>query len=117
VDYSAALDYPGNGNAANSMDSLSSESFRMESSLGDSTKGGNEGSLQRNDSLDGDRSLANTGRLDSFTVNQPSQSRQRLHFMKYDKHRASARVGLAEEAKLETFLSDDGLEQLAVYCR
>jgi len=40
-----------------------------------------------------------------------------LRLTRFDKQRSSAFVGLSEEAKLEMFLSDDGIEQLSVYCR
>jgi hypothetical protein len=53
----------------------------------------------------------------AFTADSPLRSRQRLHFAKYDKTRSSKVVGLEEESKLDMFLSDDGMEQLSVYCR
>jgi hypothetical protein len=71
-----------------------------------------------------DKSLSNSkesiypiGKIDPiFTADSPL-SRQRLHFARYDKMRSSRMVGLQEEAKLDMFLSDDGMEQLSVYCR
>ena len=51
------------------------------------------------------------------TWDNRGRGRSRYSFASYNKDRASVSVGLSEEAKLEMFLSDDGLEQLAVYCR
>jgi hypothetical protein len=58
------------------------------------------------------------GSLDTdFTADSPPRSMQRLRVAKYDKRSSSKTVGLEEEAKLDMFFSDDGMEQLSVYCR
>ena len=48
---------------------------------------------------------------------RPSARERRKSVAKKDTKRESVRAGLAEETRLDMFFSDDGMEQLAVYCR
>jgi hypothetical protein len=77
---------------------------------GESAREKSESIHYSNESSDGKNALPNT-------MSPDFMSRKRLHFAKFDKEKASQLVGLAEEAKLDMFLSDDGMEQLSVYCR
>jgi hypothetical protein len=81
-----------------------------------------EGSAESEENLSGDLNQSSHSTVDRDTE-KPGKSENSVNddskkATSAVKHLiASTWVGLTEEAKLETFLSDDGLEQLAVYCR